>query len=499
MKNKYDLFISYSRADLQEVTELLDRLKKEIPGLTYWFDITGIESASEFEDKIISAIANSSFVLFALSDNSMLSEWTKDEITYAKNIGKKVIPILLKGACLKEGWFLFKFGRIDCIDSTNKIQFMKLVRDLSNWLTIPTNEQNTKKELKLIRPNNNWKIIICIALIFSVIGIFIIKLNNHKLDIINEDQNNYEAMIAEADSLIKADSLITHDDIERCKALCQSALFYEIKYADTKYKDLFNFGAQDMLAIADKPSANSNKNIIEKPIDGEITLEQGICYKCSGTGKSETSIEISCTKCNGTGVLTNAAFTERGQLIYQSIPCNMCHGLGKVTSDSCRTCDGTGYIHKTVTDESIQSTIDIQSSITIDCFRDSWIAMRTPYEDYYAYHSKKVSTDNKALTELTMSITIKGYANFTFYINSDSESNYDYVMVGDLNNLPARTSNYSNTKGKGKSSLNFYSYKPVTFSNLDKNQFYTIYVVYTKDANNDKGEDCGYVLIPKSK
>ena len=130
---KYDLFISYSRKDYDEVNAFVKRLQEQIPTLTYWFDITGIESGDEFEEKIISAINNSKYVLFALSENSILSKWTKDEVIYAKNIGKKVIPVLLKGAKLNEGWFLFKFGRIDCIDSTNSIQVEKLVNNLFVW------------------------------------------------------------------------------------------------------------------------------------------------------------------------------------------------------------------------------------------------------------------------------------------------------------------------------------------------------------------------------
>lgn len=136
MKNfdmKYDIFISYSRKDFDEVNAFVKRLQEQIPTLTYWFDVTGIESGDEYEEKIISAINNSAYVLFALSENSIRSEWTKDEVIYAKNIGKKVIPVLLKGAKLNEGWFLFKFGRIDCIDSTNSIQVEKLVNNLSNW------------------------------------------------------------------------------------------------------------------------------------------------------------------------------------------------------------------------------------------------------------------------------------------------------------------------------------------------------------------------------
>lgn len=112
--------------------------------MTCWFDITGVESASEFEDKIISAITESSYVLFALSDNSMRSEWAKDEVTYAKNIGKKVIPVLLKGTSLNEGWFLFKFGRIDCIDSDSDLQIRKLVGDLSQWLNKSIKSEDTQ-------------------------------------------------------------------------------------------------------------------------------------------------------------------------------------------------------------------------------------------------------------------------------------------------------------------------------------------------------------------
>ena len=152
---KYDVFISYSRKDFDEVKQLIDFIKQRIPTLSYWFDLTGIESGDEFEDKIISAIDNSAYVIFALSDNSIESNWTKDEVTYAKNTDKKVIPILLKGAKLK-GWFLFKFGRIDCIDSTDRRQMDKFLENLSNWtgkaLTsgeINHNERNEVEEISI--------------------------------------------------------------------------------------------------------------------------------------------------------------------------------------------------------------------------------------------------------------------------------------------------------------------------------------------------------------
>ena len=110
----------------------MDRLKNRIPGLNYWHDVTGVDSADEFDDKIVSAIDNSAYVIFFLSENSIASPYTKDEVTYAKNTDKKVLPVLLPGAKLK-GWFLFKFGRVDYIEYDNAIHFDKLVKNLATW------------------------------------------------------------------------------------------------------------------------------------------------------------------------------------------------------------------------------------------------------------------------------------------------------------------------------------------------------------------------------
>lgn len=147
---KYDIFISYARKDFDEVNKFVEMLKERIPSLTCWFDITGIESGDEFEDKIITAIDNSAYVLFALSDHSIQSQWTKDEVMYAKNTEKRVIPLLLKGAQLK-GWFLFKFGRIDCIDTTNSLQIEKLVKNLCDW----TGKAVASASASEAKPNNS--------------------------------------------------------------------------------------------------------------------------------------------------------------------------------------------------------------------------------------------------------------------------------------------------------------------------------------------------------
>ena len=148
-QKKYDIFISYSRKDFDEVNAFVEMLKQRIPTLDIWFDMDGIESGDEFRDKIISAIKRSKYVLFALSKNSDQSEWTRKELGFAKGKGIKIVPVLLRGAHLQEmDWFLFEFSGVDCIDIVDQKQIDKLIKNLAKW----TNKeliQNKKDSLSL--------------------------------------------------------------------------------------------------------------------------------------------------------------------------------------------------------------------------------------------------------------------------------------------------------------------------------------------------------------
>ena len=144
-QKKYDIFISYSRKDYDEVKAFVDMLKERIPTIDVWMDLKRITVADEFDEKIISAIDASSYVIFAVSPNSNSigegsSKWTKKELVYAQNTNKKVIPVLLNGAKLNS-WFLFEFGRTDCIDTTDTLQVEKLIENLSRLTNKPTLEE----------------------------------------------------------------------------------------------------------------------------------------------------------------------------------------------------------------------------------------------------------------------------------------------------------------------------------------------------------------------
>ena len=103
----------------------------------------------------------------------------------------------------------------------------------------------------------------------------------------------------------------------------------------------------------------------------------------------------------------------------------------------------------------------------------------------------------------TMYFDISGYEEFTFYIRSYGETNYDYVKVckvlktNSIGSYPPASSYYTdNTRGKSTSGTSIYYYTPVTYTDLDRSQTYRIYVVYQKDNSDSYNDDRGYVLIP---
>ena len=128
---KYDLFISYSRADIDAVTRIVNDIHTQT-NAKCWIDWKGIESGDEFVDVIIRAIDSVDTVVFMLSANAMDSHFVKKEIEYARNTGKKIIPVVLDGGKLR-GWFLFQFGNVDYTDISKPLEYNKLLDNLKKW------------------------------------------------------------------------------------------------------------------------------------------------------------------------------------------------------------------------------------------------------------------------------------------------------------------------------------------------------------------------------
>ena len=140
MEKSKPIFISYSRYDKNIVFPFVKRIEQDL-NTTCWIDYDGIESGSQFEEMIVDAIDISKVVLFMLSDNSIDSKWTKREVLYAEDEGKRIVPIVVDDKGLRK-WFRFHFGNVDYIDINDEGQCDKLLNNLASWIGV---ERTSKK------------------------------------------------------------------------------------------------------------------------------------------------------------------------------------------------------------------------------------------------------------------------------------------------------------------------------------------------------------------
>jgi TIR domain/WD domain, G-beta repeat len=87
-----DLFISYSRHDLDFVMRLHDELKKNNRNI--WIDLEDIPPTAEWLEEIYGGIENANTFVFVISPDSVVSNVCKLEIEHAIKNGKRLVPIL---------------------------------------------------------------------------------------------------------------------------------------------------------------------------------------------------------------------------------------------------------------------------------------------------------------------------------------------------------------------------------------------------------------------
>lgn len=105
-----DIFISYSRKD----TAVADRICKALDraGISYFIDRQGIAGGMEFPELLAQAIVDCKIFLFLASRNSYDSDYTRNEITFAFNRKRKMLPYIIDGSTLPLA-LEFTFSRIN--------------------------------------------------------------------------------------------------------------------------------------------------------------------------------------------------------------------------------------------------------------------------------------------------------------------------------------------------------------------------------------------------
>lgn len=142
MENKYDIYICYSRKDNEVATDICNFLDQQ--GLSYWIDRRGIESGDDYAQSIVNAIKDSKLFLFIISESSGKSKFCMNELAFAVNNKKTVIPLRIDQAPLSDE-ILFFISDISWADYSDKIRWQ---RDLLHYFHNSTEKEASTPQKK---------------------------------------------------------------------------------------------------------------------------------------------------------------------------------------------------------------------------------------------------------------------------------------------------------------------------------------------------------------
>ena len=140
MDNKYDIYICYSRKDL-EYARAITRII-ESGGYSCFVDYNGIYSGDDFAMRINDAIERCSLFVFLLSENTNQSRWSLSEISTAIGLGKTILPI-----------------QIDDSSAEGRIDFMLKKYQRLKYVNLPSFENKLLERIASILGENNHETI----------------------------------------------------------------------------------------------------------------------------------------------------------------------------------------------------------------------------------------------------------------------------------------------------------------------------------------------------
>ena len=120
------VFLSYAHTDKMFAKKVASEL--EINGMKVWWDFDGLKGGQDWQKEIERGIKQCDFFLVALSPDAVNSEWVGNEILYASNAQKTIIPLHLKKCDIPIG--LIKKQYIDFENQTQKSAIKELLEIL---------------------------------------------------------------------------------------------------------------------------------------------------------------------------------------------------------------------------------------------------------------------------------------------------------------------------------------------------------------------------------
>jgi len=116
------VFISYARKDKSFVKKLAGELEGQ--GIIVWWDYDSLKGGQDWQKEIERGIKQCNFFLVTLTPEAIASEWVGNEITYASQIQKTIIPLHLKECDIPIG--LIQKQYIDFEKQTQKAAIKEL-------------------------------------------------------------------------------------------------------------------------------------------------------------------------------------------------------------------------------------------------------------------------------------------------------------------------------------------------------------------------------------
>lgn len=113
MDTKSRAFISYSRVNKEFASKLAEGLRSA--GYSIWFDVFDIPTGSRWDDEVENALRECPIFLVILTPAAIASENVKDEIGYAIDHGKRILPVLLENCDVP-----LRLRRFQYVDFTSK-------------------------------------------------------------------------------------------------------------------------------------------------------------------------------------------------------------------------------------------------------------------------------------------------------------------------------------------------------------------------------------------
>lgn len=174
------IFISYARKDATFALQLANDLKSQ--GYKAWIDQVDIPPGARWDDEIKIALTESFSLIVVLSSSSVESQNVQDEVAYAIDRQKKIIPVKIKDC--ETPFRLLRFQFIDFAkDYDTAFNRLMLALDQKQKTIKPFISQTKKKQNRILSVTG-----IITVLVFIIIIIFSLDRTQSKKSIMSNKE-----------------------------------------------------------------------------------------------------------------------------------------------------------------------------------------------------------------------------------------------------------------------------------------------------------------------